>query len=83
MKITVDDKPAFTPINVVLESYDDVKKFYTLMNSSPIVAGLNISQEAEKLRNKIQAQYPSVYGDSQDTWNILSNTMKKFYTEHE
>jgi hypothetical protein len=82
MNITVDDKPAFTPINVVLESYEEAQKFYAMMNFSPLVDGLNITVLSDKMRQQLTNVHRTISEDSNDGFQKMVKYMKQWCNKY-
>jgi hypothetical protein len=55
---TVENK--FKPISIVLETPEEVAKFYAILNHSKIVSSLNISQASDEIRASILREFNDV-----------------------
>lgn len=66
-------EPKFNPISIVLETPEEVVKFYAILNSVKIINALEINKEAEKIRHSISKVIPNAYQLSMKWWNILDD----------
>jgi hypothetical protein len=55
---TVENK--FKPISIVLETPEEVAKFYAILNHSKIVSSLNISKASDEIRAFILREFNDV-----------------------
>ena len=65
------EKPVFKPVKIVLETPEEVAKFYAIMNYSPIVETLNSRQRFQQIRSIIQELCPEIHSTQQTWYNRL------------
>ena len=66
---TVENK--FNPISIVLETPEEVAKFYAILNHPTIVNSLKIDRESDEIRASISDVMPDAYKISKKWYQEL------------
>jgi len=68
-------EPKFNPISIVLETPEEVAKFYAILNNVKIIDSLEMSDEACKIRSSINKVMPNASPLAIKWWNLINNMM--------
>lgn len=78
MRATIDNE-SFQPIHIVLETPDDVAKFYAILNLLPILLALDMEEKANEIRKFIKGRLPQISENSDQYWDKIQSLLKHSY----
>lgn len=78
MRATIDNA-SFQPIHIVLETPEDVAKFYAILNLLPILCALDIEEKASDLRKFLKERLPQISEKSDQYWDKMQFYLKQNY----
>jgi len=74
MKVEITE-PKFKPISKVLETPEEVAKFFAILNYTKIVKTLDIVGEADKIRVSISREFNDICRTSMPWYNKLDDAI--------
>ncbi len=78
MRAITDDK-SFKPIHIVLETPEEVAKFYAMLEVLPLLCALNIEAKASDLRKFLTEQVPETTEKFPIYWDKIQHHLKQSY----
>jgi hypothetical protein len=62
-------EPKFEPVSVILNTSEEVSKFYAIMNTRHITNALQIDTQADNIRANLRIRYADACGSPASNWH--------------